>query len=112
MRRNQSAFLCVTVALLLTVASTEGVSLAQPFSVGFSTCDITPPTGWLPAGGYSEFISTGVHDPLFAKAMIVGQGDVRFALVSCDLCSVPRDLTLRALGNRPASAPVFPARTS
>jgi len=52
--------------------------------------------GWRRAGGYSEFISTGVHDPLFAKAMVLSQGGTSFAFVGNDLCSVPRELTDRA----------------
>ena len=45
------------------------------------------------AGGYSEVISTGIHDPLFAKAIVLSQGETTVALVGNDLCSVPRKLT-------------------
>jgi hypothetical protein len=66
------------------------------FSAGFAAADITPPVGWRRAGGYSEVISTGVHDPLSAKALVLSQGETAMALVSNDLCSVPRELTDRA----------------
>jgi hypothetical protein len=69
---------------------------------GFASVEITPPVGWRRAGGYSEFLSTGIHDPLLAKAMVLSQGSNLVALVSADLCSVPRELTDRA--RRQASA--------
>ena len=84
------------VAVVLLLFFTSWPISAAEFSVGFATLDITPPVGWRRAGGYSEYVSTGVHDSLHAKAMVVAQGGVKFALVSCDLCSVPRALTLRA----------------
>lgn len=71
----------------------EPASAAAEFRVGFAAADITPPVGWRRAGGYSELISTGVHDPLFTKAMVAQNGATAFALVGNDLCSVPRDLT-------------------
>jgi hypothetical protein len=84
-----------SVLLLVAVSSTVG-SDAQEFQAGFATADITPPFGWRRAGSYTELISTGVHDPLFAKAMVISQGDTTVAVVGNDLCSVPRELTDRA----------------
>jgi neutral ceramidase len=80
---------------LLGFLMTEPLPAAE-FKAGFATVDVTPPTGWRRAGGYSEVISTGVRDPLLAKAMVLSQGDTTVALVGNDLCSVPRELTDRA----------------
>jgi neutral ceramidase len=66
---------------------------AAEFTAGFATADITPPVGFRMAGGYSEKISTGVHDPLWSKAVVVGDGSTRLVLLGNDLCSVPRELT-------------------
>jgi hypothetical protein len=82
-------------ALLVATAPLPCVAAVQ-FSAGFATADITPPTGWRRAGGYSEVVSTGVHDPLLTKAMVLSQGDTTVAFVGNDLCSVPRELTDRA----------------
>ena len=76
--------------------SAPAVFAADGFNAGFATTDITPPVGWRRAGNYTEFISTGVHDPLFAKAMVLSQGKTTVAFVGNDLCSVPRELTDRA----------------
>jgi len=68
--------------------------LAQPTEVyaGVAQVDITPPVGYAHYRG----VSTGVHDPLYAKAVVIGQGDQRFALVVCDLLWVERDLSAKA----------------
>ncbi len=66
---------------------------APPFSSGVAVADITPPVGWRQAGGYHEAISRGVQDPLFAKALVFGQGASRGALVVLDLCSIGREVS-------------------
>jgi hypothetical protein len=82
-------------ALLVATGPLPCVAAVQ-FSAGFATADITPPTGWRRAGGYSEVVSTGVHDPLLTKAMVLSQGATMIAFVGNDLTSVPRELTDRA----------------
>ena len=84
------------LALISMALAAPAVFAADGFSAGFATTDITPPAGWRRAGNYTEFISTGVHDPLFAKAMVLSQGKTSVAFVGNDLCSVPRELTDRA----------------
>src|SRR5439155_23541401 len=49
--------------------------------VGAAEIDITPPLGHRMAGYVDERLSTGVHDPLKAKAIIVQQGQEQIALV-------------------------------
>jgi hypothetical protein len=82
------ALLLLLLAGCATAPAGSGVFLA-----GFAAADITPPVGWRRAGGYHELISTGVHDPLYAKAVVFEQGGVRGALVVCDLCSIGRDVS-------------------
>jgi hypothetical protein len=77
--------------LLLLAGCASLPPSASPLRVGAAMMDITPPIGWRRAGGYREEISTGVHDPLYAKALVFEQGGERAALVVCDLCSVGRD---------------------
>jgi neutral ceramidase len=66
------------------------------FRAGAAAADITPPVGWRKAGGYDEVISSGIHDPLYAKAVVFEQGGERGAIVVCDLCSVGREVSDRA----------------
>ena len=61
------------------------MSPAESYSVGVAEIDITPPVGYRLAGYFNERLSTGKHDPLHAKAIVLQQGAERVALVSCDL---------------------------
>jgi neutral ceramidase len=64
--------------------------------IGAAEIDITPPVGYRMAGYFNERISTGVHDPLHAKAIVLQQGGQQVALVSCDLVGVQLSDTARA----------------
>lgn len=71
-----------------------GVSAqSETFKAGFAKVDITPPLELKTSlGGYGERMSqpaTGVHDRLFAKAVVLVQGDRRFALVTADALGFP-----------------------
>jgi hypothetical protein len=65
---------------------------AELLRVGAATVVITPPSGIPMAGYYVERAAEGVHDDLFAKALVLEQGDTRAALVSLDLISTPLGL--------------------
>lgn len=58
---------------------------AVPFEVGVAATDITPPMDFPISGYYHERLSTGVIDPLLAKALVFRQGDRQAALVVCDV---------------------------
>ncbi len=47
-------------------------------------------------GSFSEELSTGIKDPLLAKAIVLEQGDRRAALVFCDIAQISLDLSTRA----------------
>ena len=70
-------------------------------NVGVAVVDITPPVG-VELCGYGPYLnrhSTGVLDPLYAKAVYVDDGANRWCYVTCDLVGVtPDDLRMvRAL---------------
>jgi hypothetical protein len=52
--------------------------------------DITPDNPVYIAGYGSNRKSTGVHDRLMARCLVLEQGKTRLAIVSCDLIGVPR----------------------
>lgn len=62
----------------------------EPLEAGFAAVDITPAVGkdvkpvWL-AGYGAGRQATGVHDPLFARAVVLKHGENKLALVSVDL---------------------------
>ncbi|MGQ9514884.1 MAG: neutral/alkaline non-lysosomal ceramidase N-terminal domain-containing protein [Thermoproteota archaeon] len=53
--------------------------------------DITPPVGYALVG-YSDRIqgSIGVHDPLYAKALVLRAGRETVGIISCDILSPPQ----------------------
>ncbi len=87
-------FFSRSLALLcLLLSSSLSVAEARHFKVGFAKCDITPerPT---PMWGYGErhaALSIGVHDPLFAKAVVIDIGTEKLAIVGLDLGRSPTD---------------------
>lgn len=59
------------------------------FRVGAAAVNITPPKGIPMAGYYSLRVCEGVHDELYAKALVLDDGNSLSAIVSCDLISIP-----------------------
>lgn len=63
--------------------------------IGFAKTEITPPVG-TELGGYAGYRPcTGVHDPLWCKAVLLEQDGVRYALIVLDLLCVDEALYLR-----------------
>lgn len=81
--------------LALTLAS-PGLALADELRVGAATADITPPIGTPMAGYYAERHAEGVHDPLFAKAIVLEGGGKKAAFVSLDLITTPKSIVEEA----------------
>ncbi len=82
--------------------SARGASPERALRAGAAEIDITPPVGYRMAGYFDERISTGVHDPLHAKALVLQQGDTRLAFVFCDLLGLSLNVSTnaRALASR------------
>lgn len=72
------------------------VSPAESLQIGAAEVAITPPLGYRMAGYFNERLSTGIHDPLHAKAIVLRQGAEQLALVCCDLIGVPLSLSANA----------------
>jgi neutral ceramidase len=75
--------------LLAVLIAIPGLALADELQVGAASVDITPPVGTPMAGYYAERLSKGVHDPLFAKAIVLERDGKKAALVALDLISTP-----------------------
>lgn len=65
---------------------------APALLAGTARVDITPPAGH-PMGGYSarKGPATGVHDPLYARVLVLKSGSESVAFVACDLRSFVAD---------------------
>jgi len=85
----------VHVTLLSLVATGHAVG-AEQLRAAIATIDITPPIPYRLCGHFSERLSTGINDPLLAKAVVFKQGDRAAALVFCDLAQISLDVSTRA----------------
>jgi neutral ceramidase len=76
-------------SLLILVLALAPVAGAQGLRAGAAEVAITPPVGIPMAGYYATRLSTGVHDDLHAKAIVLASGAQRVAFVACDLVGIP-----------------------
>ncbi len=56
---------------------------------GAAQTDITPPLGTILGVDYYSHYARHIHDPLFAKALVLQQGEVALAVVIVDICIMP-----------------------
>lgn len=66
------------------------------FQAGAATSNITPPLGSKIVGGFLPFPSTGVHDELHARCLVLDDGKTKIALAVCDLLGMHRSLSVEA----------------
>ncbi|MBI4904238.1 MAG: neutral/alkaline non-lysosomal ceramidase N-terminal domain-containing protein [Acidobacteria bacterium] len=70
--------------LALLLALTTAGAFAQ-FRAGVAKVDITPKDSqWLM--GYAARQSTGIHDPIFHRVVVLDDGTTQFYLISSDVC--------------------------
>jgi len=84
-----SLFRIAAFGLVLVALAGTRTTRAAELSAGAARIDITPPLEYgSPLGGYGERMSRpaeGVHDRVFAKALVLSDGQQRFALVTIDI---------------------------
>ena len=61
------------------------------FSAGAAQIDITPPLGTIINGDFVTHYANYVHDPLYAKALVLQKGLTQIALVVVDICLMDRE---------------------
>ena len=78
-----------------TSSARKGTFTVPELTAGLAVIDITPPIPYRMSGYFSERLSTGTSNPLCAKAIVLGQGKERAALVFCDIIGLSLDVSLR-----------------
>ena len=96
-------------------------AVAAPVQSGVARLDITPPLEMKASlGGYGERMNkpaTGVHDRVWAKALVLSEGERRFALVTADILGFPPGFKnavaarLAAEGWRPEQIMLLPSHS-
>ncbi|MDD4788885.1 MAG: hypothetical protein PHO07_17075, partial [Pirellulales bacterium] len=107
--RRRLRILATAGMALLAAAILPAVAIAQheALRVGAAAVLITPPEGTPMAGYYHERAADGVHDDLFAKAIVLESNGSKAALVALDLISTTRDMVdeARALVEKATGIP-------
>src|SRR3954454_24562864 len=82
----------IAIVLALVVCAPAS---AATLDAGVGRSDVTPPTGF-PTMGYvrSDSIARGQHTRLFARAIVLREGDRKLALVATDLGFTPGGLVV------------------
>ncbi|HEX4149171.1 MAG TPA: neutral/alkaline non-lysosomal ceramidase N-terminal domain-containing protein, partial [Pirellulales bacterium] len=93
--------LCLLFALApcAQAADKNSPAAGRIFQAGAFAADITPLS--LPIsvnGSMQPKQATEVHDRLHARALVLDDGQLRIAIVVCDLCMIPRDVCDEAQG--------------
>src|SRR5262245_38943488 len=97
-----------TASLLLCLlrgiwAGGMNTSFAAQMEAGVAPADLTPPRELTtPVGGYVQRMNRaaeGVHDRVYAKAIVLRAGDQKFVLVTVDIVGFPPPVK-RALAKR------------
>ena len=91
------AVLVASLAFFTACRHTDGQATGPgKLEIGAAEVDITPPVGYRLAGYFNERVSTGVHDPLKAKALVFREGKEQLAIVCCDLIGFGLPVTAKA----------------
>ena len=99
----------VTILLFFQITI---VASARELTAGVARVEITPPVGF-PMGGYAARSgpSTGIHDPLYATALVLKTDELTVAIISCDLLSFPSERVVSLARDRRLADHVLIAAT-
>ncbi|MFZ2147589.1 MAG: sugar phosphate isomerase/epimerase family protein [Sedimentisphaerales bacterium] len=78
-----------------TLSSGKRSVSVPELTAGLAVIDITPPIPYRMSGYFNERLSTGISNPLHAKAIVLRQGDRGAALVFCDIIGLSLDVSSR-----------------
>jgi neutral ceramidase len=78
------------------IAFTSAAQAAEAFKAGAATSNLTPALGEDIIGGFSPIKATHVHDELWARCLVLDDGETKLAVVVCDLLGVHRGVSEEA----------------
>jgi neutral ceramidase len=88
-------FCCIAIVLAAVLCG-SATGAAEKLQAGVAVVDITPPIPFRMHGYFYERLSTGIKDPLHARAVVFQQGKEMAALVFCDVVGIPASVTAPA----------------
>src|SRR3954453_20246117 len=101
--------LLMLVLIALAFPATAAAASPAPIEVGVGRADITPPTGYYMMGWVrSDGLIQGQNTRLWARVVVLKQGNRKVALVAEDLDGMPGGMLAEAAGRLPGLG--FPER--
>ncbi len=91
LRISQNIVFGVAVCLL-ALGAWGGDDAGRVFQVGAAASNITPPLGVSIAGSMGPNTAKHIHDELYARCLVLDNGDTRLAIVLVDNCLIPREV--------------------
>ncbi|MEZ6089970.1 MAG: neutral/alkaline non-lysosomal ceramidase N-terminal domain-containing protein [Pirellulaceae bacterium] len=89
---SRSTVICTLWLLGGLLTSCLTVADDRVFRAGAAMSEITPPLGESVVGGFGPFPASNIHDPLFAKCLILDDGSTRIGFVVCDNLGISREV--------------------
>jgi hypothetical protein len=80
---------CIALFLAVILSTFSAAKGADELKAGVAFVDITAPIPFRMHGYFYERLSTGIKDPLYARAIVLQQGKELAAFVFCDLVGIP-----------------------
>jgi neutral ceramidase len=94
MRKHISLKITLLLFVILLTDSIFSPACRASLKAGFAKVDITPPVGvWLSGYASRNKPSEGISDELYAKALVLDDGQNKIAIVSADLLWFPLEIT-------------------
>lgn len=85
--------LCLTIFAIAIAGTSLGQEApAKVLRAGAAMSNITPPLGELIVGGWAPFPAKHVHDELYARCLLLDDGDTIIGFVLCDNVGIPREV--------------------
>lgn len=84
------------IVLAVLICGDSAALASDELQAGVAVVDITPPIPFRMHGYFFERLSTGVKDPLHARAVVLQQGKETAAFVFCDVVGIPYSVTAPA----------------
>ena len=83
------------ILFTLWLAATAS-AVANELRAGAATSNMTPPIGALRAGSFAPYPTTHIHDELYARCLVLKNGETTLALVTVDLVGFHRSVSVEA----------------
>ena len=101
------AAVAVATAGIEPSGNTPQERTARRLSAGAATSNITPPLGEVIVGNWTPMPATHVHDELYARCLVLDDGEARIAIVVADNVGIPRRVLDEAkrLAGEPSGIP-------